>query len=262
MCTGVRTITNPVASAGTISQTIRTELQALEDEIASPTSGHDHDNTDSRLPAFGSPTTMAFGDAAGQGSALTYAKADHAHGSPASAAPVTQNWNDVAAEGTASTWSRSNHRHGMMASPPNIPSGTMILWDGANCPTGWSRVAALDGKMLVGGASYNTAAGGADTISPTGSSGSDGSHSHTSTHTHTLASGGGVQLTSGRFCGRIGTDLVTFTRTGSTSITRIKHTLAASPDPTDTVGSHTHTVTLNDVNNKPAYATILVCQKD
>ena len=44
-----------------------------------------------------------------------------------------------------------------------FPSGIITMFD-TNCPSGWTRLTALDGKFLTGGATYNTAVGGSDSI--------------------------------------------------------------------------------------------------
>ncbi len=44
-----------------------------------------------------------------------------------------------------------------------MPSGAIVLWRGATCPEGYTRVSELDNKFLVSGATYNSAAGGSNT---------------------------------------------------------------------------------------------------
>ena len=132
-----------------------------------------------------------------------------------------------------------------------VPSGAMILWDGAVCPTGYARVSTLDGKFLVGGSTFNAAAGGTDTLNL--------AHNH-----------GGA--------------------TGSTALTLDQipphthglrgHNSAGGPGPnwfpnlsdpvyttTESAGGgqgHTHTISndLGSVENRPAFATVLLCKKD
>lgn len=54
-----------------------------------------------------------------------------------------------------------------------IPQGAIILWTGASCPQGYSRVTDFDNKFIVSGATYNPAAGGSN------------KHMHTTAaHTH------------------------------------------------------------------------------
>lgn len=36
-----------------------------------------------------------------------------------------------------------------------VPSGAVILWTGSTCPAGYTRLSALDGAMIKGGASYS-----------------------------------------------------------------------------------------------------------
>jgi hypothetical protein len=59
-----------------------------------------------------------------------------------------------------------------------VPSGLIALFDGGGCPAGWTRVAQLDGKFLVGGSSYNPAAGGSNTHAHSAGSYAAPSHVH------------------------------------------------------------------------------------
>jgi hypothetical protein len=68
-----------------------------------------------------------------------------------------------------------------------IPKGAILMIKGQSCPSGYRRFAELDGKFIVGGASYNSAAGGSNTAILT----TDNLPSHTHTtpdHTHTVRS--------------------------------------------------------------------------
>ena len=40
-----------------------------------------------------------------------------------------------------------------------VPAGAIILWDGASCPEGWTRFAALDDRFPMGGTTYGTTGG-------------------------------------------------------------------------------------------------------
>jgi hypothetical protein len=51
-----------------------------------------------------------------------------------------------------------------------IPSGAIILWDGASCPEGWTPVEALVDKFPMGGTTYGTT-GGSTTHSHSGTTG-------------------------------------------------------------------------------------------
>lgn len=116
-----------------------------------------------------------------------------------------------------------------------IPSGAIILWTGTNCPAGYTRVAELDGRFIVGGATYNPAAGGSNT------------HTHTvPSHTHS-------------FSGRAAGDNETKTEAGGGGGT----TYAAD--------SHGHSYSGNTGfwsgatdagDSRPPFATILFCKKN
>lgn len=59
-----------------------------------------------------------------------------------------------------------------------VPSGAIVLWTGASCPAGYTRVAALDGALVKLGSVYAAPAAAGATELP--------AHSHTgSSHTHT-----------------------------------------------------------------------------
>jgi len=129
------------------------------------------------------------------------------------------------------------------------PSGMIAMFD-TNCPTGWTRVTGLDGKFLVGGASYSAAAGGSDSVTlsvaqlpghtHTGTTASAGLHSHTYDH----AEGG---CAGASYC------------IGNTTLSSYR---------TSVEGAHTHTFTTDStgsglaVDNRPSYATIVICKKD
>ena len=70
----------------------------------------------SQVSAFGNATsTTSYGDTASNGSANTYSRSDHTHGTPSltSTAPQNQAIGDTASVGTASTPARADHVHGM-----------------------------------------------------------------------------------------------------------------------------------------------------
>ncbi|MFH1318262.1 MAG: hypothetical protein ABIH71_04545, partial [Candidatus Omnitrophota bacterium] len=64
-----------------------------------------------------------------------------------------------------------------------FPKGGIILCKNS-CPAGYARVGALDGKFLVGGSSYNPAAGGSNTKTIT--TGNMPDHSHGMSHNHNI----------------------------------------------------------------------------
>lgn len=59
-----------------------------------------------------------------------------------------------------------------------VRSGTIILWSGASCPAGYTRLSQFDGMFPRGAATYG-GTGGADTHSHGGATANGGSHSHT-----------------------------------------------------------------------------------
>jgi hypothetical protein len=70
----------------------------------------------SQVSAFGNATsTTSYGDTASNGSANTYSRSDHTHGTPSltSTAPQNQAIGDTASVGTATTPARADHVHGM-----------------------------------------------------------------------------------------------------------------------------------------------------
>jgi hypothetical protein len=70
----------------------------------------------SQVSAFGNATSStSYGDTANNGSANTYSRSDHTHGTPSltSTAPQNQAIGDTASVGTATTPARADHVHGM-----------------------------------------------------------------------------------------------------------------------------------------------------
>lgn len=78
-----------------------------------------------------------------------------------------------------------------------VPSGSILLIDSGSCPAGYSEVAGVNGRMLLGTVTANGnvgSTGGSDTITPAGvnSGGAVSAHSGTAVadhaaHTHTFA---------------------------------------------------------------------------
>lgn len=124
-----------------------------------------------------------------------------------------------------------------------VPAGAIILWTGANCPEGYERVGELDGKFIAGAKTNelpNFNAGGSNTHNHSGATGSAGNHSHS-------VSGSTSQA-----------DAPSGASGGDGQFARYQHTHSFSGS-TDPVGAHTHT--LNDVDNRPIFATVLFCRK-
>lgn len=265
---GVRTITRPPTAGSVTSSELRTELQTLENEVAAPSSGHLHAGTDSRLVQYGDPNTTVIGDTAASGTAGSFVRADHRHGVAGGATSVTQAFNDAPNTGSALTYARIDHRHGMPAAPAGLLSGTVILWTGGSCPSGWSRVTSIDGRFLVSSSSFNSQ-GGSNTVNPSGSVGNNGTHSHTpSSHNHTLSNvSTGVKYSTSTLHGHeSGTnDLVRFSSGGSATsyVHDVSTHNSTTGSSTGSTGDHAHTLSLSQgLDNKPVYATILLCQKN
>ena len=118
-----------------------------------------------------------------------------------------------------------------------VPGGAIFLWAGTACPTGYTRLSALDGKFLVGGSTYAAAAGGSNI--------KDISHTHTTPpHNH-----GGVTGAAG-------------TQNGSGQVDNLwnppthTHPIPMQAAMTTTSGGSTA------LDIRPAFATVLLCQKD
>jgi hypothetical protein len=126
-----------------------------------------------------------------------------------------------------------------------VPVGAVILWLGANCPSGYSRVSALDGKFLVGGASYRASAGGANAITPSGSV-SVASHTHRVLATQQIwglnwgHGGGGYLIT----------------------IAANENAARATNDADTSSTAPAASFSGSSFDNRPEFATVLLCQKD
>lgn len=128
-----------------------------------------------------------------------------------------------------------------------VPTGAIILWTGASCPTGYSRVTTMDDRFLVSGSAHNAVAGGSNTHDHGGNTGNHTltvseipSHSHTSTFRN--ANGWA----------------------GSTNFVQPSNDAASAGTHTSDVngGGQGHSHTVNPANNKPEFATVLLCQKN
>ena len=262
---GLRTITTPAKDSARLANVVRSQFQILEDEIADTSTGHDHDGSDSKLMTIGSVTAAGIGNTVSDGASSNATRSNHRH-ALSSTTPVTQNFSDAASEGTATTFVRSDHRHGMPnVSTESLPSGSIILWDGSGCPTGYTRVSAIDNKFLVSDTTYNASPGGADTITITGSIAAGGGASHTYAHDHDLNSDS--TFSDGSNLAKIRTstssDGVLFegSSSGSGSPIRLNQTNTPSQSPT-AEATHTHTLSMNSHDNRPAFATVLLCKRN
>lgn len=118
-----------------------------------------------------------------------------------------------------------------------VTAGAVVLWTGASCPTGFTRVTALDNRFLQANTTYNAAAGGASTHQHP-------SHSHGVGHDASIATG--TQLSGTFDQSNAGTGLV------GTSHAHGSVTVSFSATG----------VQVDAANNNPIYATFLICQKD
>jgi hypothetical protein len=124
-----------------------------------------------------------------------------------------------------------------------VPAGAIILWTGASCPAGYSRISGLDGKFLVSGSTYNPAAGGSPSHSHGGQT---GGHALTVAemppHTHGLrghANAGGP---------------------GPNWFPNLSDPVYTNTESTGSGQAHSHSI--GDASHLPPFATILLCQKD
>ncbi|MBI3021630.1 MAG: hypothetical protein HYY59_06525 [Candidatus Omnitrophica bacterium] len=124
-----------------------------------------------------------------------------------------------------------------------VPSGAVILWTGAGCPAGYTRLSALDGKFLVADTAYQPAAGGSNT--------KDLSHTHsTPSHTHANTN---VQCM-GWNAGPGGPGPCGSTNAVVGSYFQDQQTQSGGGGQTGSGGSA-------GMDVRPAFATVLMCQK-
>ncbi len=145
-----------------------------------------------------------------------------------------------------------------------VPSGAIILWEGASCPAGYTRLSTYDDRFLVASSTAGTT-GGSNTHDHGGATGSYTltvadipAHTHsTPAHTHTL---------SARNSGRGGTVVLS-----PLAVTSPIDTIQSGNPPgtaegggisgaTGGDGGHTHTIAPAD--SRPAFRTVLLCKKD
>ncbi len=126
-----------------------------------------------------------------------------------------------------------------------VPVGAIILWTGASCPAGYSRVSTLDGKFIVSGSSVNTSAGGNNNITPSGSV-------SVAPHSHTVPANQSVW---GVAYGHGG---------GGYLITLAANENAARATNNASTSTETPSATFsgNSFDNRPAFATVLLCQRN
>lgn len=128
-----------------------------------------------------------------------------------------------------------------------VPSGAIIMWSGGSCPAGYTRLTTFDGKFLASGATFNANAGGQDSV--TAGTSTAGSHSHSISGTTSSASGTSCGWNASKGCG------------GSepTDAAQLQHTHSGGSLTASGAGDHTHSVSFD---NRPTFATVLMCQKN
>lgn len=117
-----------------------------------------------------------------------------------------------------------------------VTSGVVILTAGAACPTGYTRVSALDSKFLQANSTYNAAAGGTSTHQHP-------AHDHSSSHTVSLATSDQSNGPAGQAGGNNNRVAGTHNH-GSVSV------------------SFSGSVQVDAADHRPLFANILLCQKD
>lgn len=124
-----------------------------------------------------------------------------------------------------------------------VPSGAVILWTGVSCPVGYTRLSALDGKFLASGTTYNAAAGGSNTHNHGGAT-----ESHVLTINEMPAHTHGLQ---GHFDAG---------QPGPSWYINFNEPNIGQTQSTGGNAGHTHAISSAD--NRPEFATVLLCQKD
>lgn len=153
----------------------------------------------------------------------------------------------------------------------SVPSGAILLIDSGTCPSGYSEVAGLDGKTIVGTIAANGnvgSTGGSDSITPQGSISAINqviNHTHTVTvtdpgHTHTLPVGA-TDDTSAPFdradagTNASGANATTASGSVTTGIS------AVTANPAGGVTSVTPMFTGTAFDNRSAFARVIFCRK-
>lgn len=149
---------------------------------------------------------------------------------------------------------------GVWAASAGIPSGLIAMFN-TSCPTGWSRVAGLDGRFPRGATSWGATGGASSHTHGVGGNTNGGGG-----HSHSFAGSGG-------FSGRTTTENVTtpidVNRSGPTALLFLPHDhgFSGSVDisgNTGSVGDHSHSLngSTTDVSHLPPYVDVVYCIKD
>jgi len=141
----------------------------------------------------------------------------------------------------ASDFASASHTHPEIT---GIPSGLVAVFDNVSCPSGWTRLAELDGKFLVGGSSYNPSAGGSNTHTHGAGSYTGPSHGHTMPNVDCM--GWDARPGGGGACGE--TNAVR----GASFVGKASQNAGTGPI----------TGTSAPADSRPEFATVLLCKKD
>lgn len=147
-----------------------------------------------------------------------------------------------------------------------MPSGGIILWDGAACPAGYARLSTYDDRFLMASATAGTP-GGSITHTHDPGSYAGPSHTHTvSSHQHELPLGfssSGIHVDSTFGTGAADADWPVAIGGGGPNPTNVTRVLS-KPDgggATGAQGTGAITGTSAATNHLPPYRTILLCKK-
>jgi len=123
-----------------------------------------------------------------------------------------------------------------------VRPGTIILWNGNNCPAGYTRLSQFDGMFPRGATSYG-GTGGADSHSHGAATGAGGAHGHS----YSGATGANAMVSSGSAMAQ------------TNGMAPIYHTHDYSGS-TGTEPAHSHSISGD--SNVPKYFNILFCLKN
>ncbi len=126
-----------------------------------------------------------------------------------------------------------------------MPSGAIILWTGSACPASYTRLSALDGKFLVGGATYQAAAGGSNTHTHSAGTYASQNHTHSVPYSGWTSNGSGADMS-----------LLAMGKGGEAYARPTTNNVSGSG------GALPITGTSGTADSRPEFATVLLCQKD